>query len=153
MPGLGKVRLVVSCGTAELTGPYAVVVSNRTDWSAKNILETSLQRWPLETFYQDSKGHVGLDEDRMRTATAIKQHWCLVCVASSLLHLQCLATSSRKRSRRAHPIKTIGEACRQQGQALIEKRILYAHELFQQGQSPTAVFSTLFAKHQGATAM
>jgi SRSO17 transposase len=153
VPGLGKVRLVVSFGTAELTGPYAVLVSNRTDWSAKKILETYLQRWPIETFYQDSKGHLGLDEYRMRTATAIKKHWCLVCVAYSLLHLQCLATSSRKRSRRAHPIKTIGEACRQQGQALIEKLILYAHELFQQGQSPTAVFSTLFAKHQVATAM
>jgi len=89
----------------------------------------------------------------MRTATAIKKHWCLVFVAYSFLHLQCLAASSRKRKRLAHPIKTIGEACRQQGQALIEKLILYAHDLLQQGQSATEVFAEIFAKQQEGAAM
>jgi hypothetical protein len=151
--GLGKVRIVISFANAELTGTYAVLVSNRTDWSAKKILETYVQRWPIETFYQDSKGHLGLDEYRMRTATAIKKHWCLVFVAYSFLHLQCLAASPSKRTGRAHPIKTIGEACRQQGQALIEKLIWYAHELFQQGQSASEVFTAIFAKQQEVPAM
>jgi hypothetical protein len=62
VPGLGKVRIVISFGNAELTGTYAVLSSNRTDWTAKKILETYVQRWPIETFYQDSKGHLGLDE-------------------------------------------------------------------------------------------
>jgi SRSO17 transposase len=153
VPGLGKVRIVISFGNAELTGTYAVLVSNRTDWAAKKILETYVQRWPIETFYQDSKGHLGLDEYRMRTAAAIKKHWCLVFVAYSFLHLQCLAASPSKRRRRAHPIKTIGEACRQQGQALIEKLILYAHDLLQRGQSAAEVFAAIFAKQQEGSAM
>ena len=62
VPGLGQGRIVISFETEDLTGTYAVLVSNRTDWSAKKILETYLQRWPIETFYQDSKGHLGLDE-------------------------------------------------------------------------------------------
>jgi SRSO17 transposase len=152
VPGLGKVRLVISFGTAELTGTYAVLVSNRTDWVAKKILQTYLQRWPIETFYQDSKGHLGLDEYRMRTAAAIKKHWCLVFVAYSFLHLQCLAASPRKGRAFTHPLKTIGEACRQQGQALIEKLIVYAHELLQQGQSATEVFAAIFAKQQEGAA-
>jgi len=153
VPGLGKVRIVISFGKAELTGTYAVLVTNRTDWAAKKILETYLQRWPIETFYQDSKGYLGLDEYRMRTATAIKKHWCLVFVAYSFLHLQCLAASLSKRKGLAHPIKTIGEACRHQGQALIEKLILYAHDLFQHGQSATEVFAAIFTKHQEGAAM
>ena len=153
VPGLGKVRLVISFATAELTGTYAVLVSNRTDWAAKKILETYLQRWPIETFYQDSKGHLGLDEYRMRTATAIKKHWCLVFVAYSFLHLQCLAASPKKGKTVPHPIRTIGEACRQQGQALIEKLILYAHELLQHGQSAAAVFAKIFAKQQEVPVM
>jgi hypothetical protein len=153
VPGLGKVRLVISFAKAELTGTYAVLVSNRTDWSAKKILETYVQRWPIETFYQDSKGHLGLDEYRMRTAAAIKKHGCLVFVAYSFLHLQCLSASPSKRRSLAHPIRTIGEACRQQGQALIEKLILYAHELLQQGQSAAAVFAEIFAKQQEVSAM
>ena len=46
----------------------------------------------------------------------------------------------------SHPIKTIGEVCRQQGQKLIEELILLANKRLQGGQSATDVFSHLFAK-------
>ena len=118
LPGLGKVRLVVSFKNAALTGTYAVLVSNRVDWHAQRLLTLYVQRWPIETFYQDGKGHLGLDEYRMRHAEAIKKHWCLVFVAYSFLHLDCLPSSPTKGSL---PVKTIGEACRQQAQALIER--------------------------------
>ena len=90
LPGLGKVRLVVSFKSAELTGTYVVLVTNRVDWSAQRIIALYLQRWPIETFYQDGKTHLGLNEYRMRNAEAIGKHWCLVYVAYSLLHLDCL---------------------------------------------------------------
>ena len=48
LPGLGKVRLVVSFKNAELTGTYAVLVSNRVDWHAQRILTLYVQRWPIE---------------------------------------------------------------------------------------------------------
>jgi SRSO17 transposase len=143
--GLGKVRLVVSFASAELTGTYAVLVTNRADWSAQRIITLYLQRWPIETFYQDGKGHLGLDEYRMRNAEAIQKHWCLVYVAYSFLHLDCLPPSPTKGSL---PLKTIGEACRQQAQALIEALILYAHEQLQRGQQAVDIFATLFAKQQ-----
>jgi DDE superfamily endonuclease len=145
LPGLGKVRLVVSFRNAELTGTYVVLVSNRVDWNAQRIIALYLQRWPIETFYQDGKGHLGLDAYRMRSAEAIGKHWCLVFVAYSFLHLDCLPSSPRKGSL---PVKTIGEACRQQAQALIEALILYAHEQLQLGQEAIDIFAALFAKQQ-----
>ena len=72
---LGKVRLVISFESAELKGSYAVLVTNRTDWSAKQILSKYLKRWPIETFYRDGKQHLGLDEYRVRTSEAIQTHW------------------------------------------------------------------------------
>jgi DDE superfamily endonuclease len=149
LPGLGKVRLVVSFKNAELTGTYAVLVSNRVDWSAQRILTLYLQRWPIETFYQDSKGHLGLDTYRMRNAEAIGKHWCLVFVAYSLLHLDCLPPSPTKGS---FPLKTIGEACRQQAQALMQALILYVHERLQLGQKAEDLFAYVFAKQQTAMA-
>ena len=143
LPGLGKVRLVVSFKNAELTGTYAVLVSTRVDWNAHRILTLYLQRWPIETFYQDGKGHLGLDEYRMRNAEAIQKHWCLVFVAYSFLHLDCLPSSPTKGSL---PVKTIGEACRQQAQALIEGLILYAHKCLELGQRAEDLFTSLFAK-------
>ena len=149
LPGLGKVRLVISFKSAELTGTYAVLVSNRVDWNAQRIITLYLPRWPIETFYQDSKGHLGLDTYRMRNTEAIGKHWCLVFVAYSLLHLDWLPPSPTKGS---SPLKTIGEACRQQAQALIEALILYAHEQLQRGQQAVDIFATLFAKQQTAMA-
>jgi len=145
LPGLGKVRLVVSFDNAALTGTYAVLVTNRVDWNALRIIALYLQRWPIETFYQDSKTSLGLDAYRMRNAEAIGKHWCLVFVAYSFLHLDCLPPSLRQGSL---PIKTIGEACRQQAQALIQALILYAHEQLQRGQQAADLFASLFAKQQ-----
>jgi hypothetical protein len=145
IPGLGKVRLVISFENADLTGTYAVLVTNRAEWSAYRIIAMYLQRWPIETFYQDGKEHLGLDEYRMRDAEAIQKHWCLVFVAYSLLHLDCLPPSL-KHGRL--PLKTIGEACRQQAQALIEALILHTHERLQHGQKAQDIFAQLFAKQQ-----
>ncbi len=143
MPGLGKVRLVISFENDQLSGTYAVLVTNRVDWSAKQIISTYLHRWPIETFYQDSKGHLGLDEYRMRSAEAIGKHWCLVFVAYSFLHLDCLIGSLK---RGTVPAKTIGEACRRQAQALIQELILFAHDRLLAGQNIQNVFTTLFGK-------
>ena len=48
LPGLGKVRLVLSFANAELTGTAAMLVTNRVDWSAQRIITLYLQRWPIE---------------------------------------------------------------------------------------------------------
>jgi len=48
LPGLGKVRLVVSFESAELTGTSAVLVTNRADGHAPRLIPLSLQRWPIE---------------------------------------------------------------------------------------------------------
>jgi hypothetical protein len=109
----------------------------------------TLSSYNIETFYQDSKGHLGLDTYRMRSAEAIGKHWCLVFVAYSFLHLDCLPSSP---SKGRLPVKTIGEACRQQAQALIEALILYAHEQLQLGQQAIDLFAALFAKQQPAVA-
>lgn len=143
IPTLGKVRIVVSFEQAEVTGRYVVLITNRLDWSAHKIIATYLLRWPTETFYQDGKGQLGLADYRMRSAEAIGKHWCLVFVAYSFLHLACLAPSPAKGS---VPIKTIGEACRQQAQALLQKLLLYVHDQLLGGAKIGDVFAKVFAK-------
>jgi hypothetical protein len=59
IPKLGKVRLVISYENADLTGTYAVLVTNRVDWTAQRVIATYLLRWPIETFYQDGKENLG----------------------------------------------------------------------------------------------
>jgi len=126
IPTIGKVRIVISFDNSELKGNYVVLVTNRLDCNAIRILETYLRRWPIETFYQDSKQLLGLDEYRMRTAQAFQKHWSLVFVAYSLLHLDCLTASLPKKQ--SAPIKSIGEAARQQAMFLIQD-LLFLKEM------------------------
>jgi len=143
LPTLGRVRLVISFANAELTGTAVVLVTNQRDWSAQKVIATYLRRWPVETFYQDGKGQLGLDAYRMRSAEAIGKHWCLVFVAYSFLHLACLASSLEKGR---IPLKTIGDACRQQAQALLQKLLVYVHEQLTLGDQIEPVCARLFAK-------
>jgi hypothetical protein len=98
IPGLGKLRLVVSFERESLTGRSVVLGTNRVDWSAAKIISLYWPRWPTETFEQDGKGHLGFNEYRLRSAEAIGKHWCLVFVASSLLHLTCLPYRIERRA-------------------------------------------------------
>ena len=61
-------------------------------------------------------------------------------VAYSFLHLDCLPPSPSKGNL---PTKTIGEACHEQGQALMQALMLQVHDQLQQGQSATDVFARL----------
>jgi SRSO17 transposase len=149
IPSIGKVRLVISFNTPELDKSFVVLVSNRTDCSAKELIATYLLRWPIETFYQDSKQLLGLDEYRMRLAEAIQKHWSLVFVAYSFLHLDCLAASLTKKS--PLPLQSIGDAVRRQTQSLIQDLILFAHDALLNGQSVQQLFTFLFAKQQTLT--
>jgi hypothetical protein len=146
IPGLGKVRIVVGFEDQQVTGRYTVLVTNRADWSASKIIGLYLQRWPTETFDQDSKGHLGFNEYRMRSIEAIGKHWCLVFVACSLLHLTCLPTGSE---RTRGLIQTIGDACRQQGRALLQKLLIFVHDQLAQGARVDQVFERLFARQRG----
>jgi hypothetical protein len=146
IPGLGKVRIVVSFEHEALTGRSVVLVSNRVDWSAAKIIGLYLQRWPTETFYQDSKGPLGFNAYRMRSTEAIGKHWCLVFVAYSLLHLTCLPAVS---DRTQGLIQSIGDACRQQGRAVLQRLLVFVHDQLSHGVKVDHVFAQLFAKQRG----
>jgi DDE superfamily endonuclease len=146
IPGLGKVRIVVSFEDEQLTGRSVVLVTNRVDWSAAKIIRLYLQRWPTETFYQDSKGQLGFNEYRMRSIEAIGKHWCLVFVAYSLLHLTCLPAVP---GRTWGLIQTIGDACRQQGRAVLQRLLLFVHDQLSHGATVAQVFTQLFVKRRG----
>jgi hypothetical protein len=146
IPGLGKVRIVVSFEHESLMGRSVVLVTNRVDWSAAKIISLYLHRWPTETCSQDSKGQLGFNAYRMRSAEALRQHGCLVFVASSLWHLTCLPAVPDGTKRL---IQTIGDACRQQGRALLQRLLMFVHDQLSHGATVDHVFERLFAKQRG----
>jgi len=151
LSSLGKVRLVISFDNPDCKGTCVVLVTNCLSWSAQKIIATYLLRWPIETFYQDIKQHLGLDDYRMRDMTAIQKHWSLVFVAYSFLHLDCLPNSNGRKT--TFPSKSLGQAVRRQGRLVIEALIMHACRLIAQGQSANDVFDSLFAKQNYSLAL
>jgi hypothetical protein len=146
LPSLGQVRIVVSVEDAALTGRSVVLVTNRVDWGAAKIIALYLHRWPTDTFYQDSQGQLGCNAYRMRRTEALGKHGCVVCVASSLRHLTCLPTGPDRTQGLLH---TIGDACRQQGRALLQKLLIFTHDQLSDGVTADHLFAQLFAKPHG----
>jgi hypothetical protein len=140
IPTLGKVRIVVSCARESLTGRRVVLGTNRVDWDAATIIRLYLHRWPTETFDQDSKGPLGCNDYRMRSAEAMGKHGCLVVVASSRLHVTCRPAGP---DRTRGLIHTLGDACRQQGRALLQKLLVFAHDQLSHGATIDQLFGLL----------
>jgi hypothetical protein len=140
------VRLVVSVEEASLTGRAVVLVTNRVDWSAAKIISLYWHRWPPETFDQDGQGHRGFNAERMRSAEAMGTHWCRVVVAYALWHLTCLPAGPDRTKGLIH---TSGDACRQQGRALLQKLLVFVHDQWSHGAAIDGVFDQLCAKQRG----
>jgi hypothetical protein len=145
-PGLGQVRLVVSCEHESLAGRAGVLVTNRADWSAANLIALDWPRWPTATFYPDSQGPLGVNAYRLRSAEALGTQWCLVFVASSLWHLTCRPPGPDRTQGR---IQTIGDACRHPGRAVLQKLWRLVPDPLSQGVKADQVFARGFAKPRG----
>jgi hypothetical protein len=146
IPSLGKVRIVVSFEHESLPGRSVVLVTNRVDGSAAKTISLYWQRWPTDTFDQDSQGHLGFNDDRMRSTEAMGTHGCVVFVADALLHLTCLPTGPDRTKGLIH---TMGDACRQQGRAWLQKLLGFVHEQVSHGTTADHVLAQLFAKQRG----
>jgi DDE superfamily endonuclease len=146
IPGLGKVRIVVSFEHESLPGRSVVLVTNRVDGSAAKTISLYWQRWPTDTFDQDSQGHLGFNDDRMRSTEAMGTHGCVVFVADALLHLTCLPTVPDRTKGLIH---TMGDACRQQGRAWLQKLLGFVHEQLSHGTTADHVLAQLLAKQRG----
>jgi DDE superfamily endonuclease len=142
IPGLGKVRIVVSCEHESLTGRSVVLVTNRVDGSAAKSISLYGQRWPTETCDQDGQGHLGFNDYRRRSAEAMGTHGCVVFVASALWHLTCLPTVPE---RTRGLIQTRGDACRQQGRARLQKLLVFVHDQRSHGTTAEDVLTLLGA--------
>jgi hypothetical protein len=59
----------------------------------KIILEYYSKRWPIETFFRQSKGNLGINQYQIRTITAIKRFWSL----TALTYLFCTIGSFKRK--------------------------------------------------------
>ena len=146
MPPRGPVRSVVRCARASLPGRRGVLVTNRVDGDAANLIRLARPRWPPDTCAQDRKGPLGCNEDRRRSAEAMGQHGGLVVVAASRRHVTCLPAGPDRTRGLLH---TRGDAWRQQGRAVRQNRWGLAQDPWSHGATLDQLCGPIFATQRG----
>jgi hypothetical protein len=105
------VRLVILWRNRRDKMPAKVLVTNRTRWEIKHILQTYRRRWTgTETFHRDGKQELGMGDCRLRSGQGQTRHMHLVMAVYSLLVRQLRTSRATKWARQR--LTTIGQACR-----------------------------------------
>lgn len=138
-----RVRIVASYDNAALRGEPKLLVTNRKDWEPTKILTSFLYRWPTETFNEDAKQHLGLEDYQLRKIVGIKRHWYLVFAAYSLLRLD--AEQSRLLKVVTAGLETTGQRCRAAAQEMVRTLVLWIYKQSVGEKSATQILQVLGA--------
>ena len=120
-----------------------VLVTNRTRWEIKRILNTYRQRWTgTETFHRDGKQELGMGDCQLRSGQGQTRHMHLVMAAYSLLMRQL--RNSRATKWALHKLTTIGQACRAVADEILRTTLLWAmRQITEQSRKPQHVIAQL----------
>jgi SRSO17 transposase len=147
IPAIGPVKLVFS-RRAKFEHPIAVV-TNRRDWSRREVLTALSLRWAIERFFEDAKQLLGLGEYQTGHWRGVRRHAHLVAVAYLfLVHYETLGMGA-----------TNGKADAAAGFSTMRARDRFRGALFrdlldalQESAEPKRVLKNLLARVEGAAA-
>ena len=105
----GRKRLVIVHEREDLSDEPRFLLTDALHWEAGRIIQTWSYRWTIEIFHEIAKQVNGFESAQVRNQEAVKRHFCLSCVAQSLLQsLPCQGQKS-ERFMFAHNQQTVGQ--------------------------------------------
>jgi SRSO17 transposase len=144
MPSLkGRVRLLAAHERADRSDEVRLLVTNRREWSAHQVLRRYGHRWAIERGYRAAKRVLGFSAYQLRRMSGISKHWCLVWLAESLVPLCRAAGAPQKAARRfLRSTEALHHAARHQ---LLADLVDYVWQMFSEHRDPNHVKRILTA--------
>ncbi|MEO0685269.1 MAG: hypothetical protein AAFY76_09550 [Cyanobacteria bacterium J06649_11] len=87
-------RVVIVHEKSDLSDVPRFLLTDALHWDSSRVFATWTYRWSVEIFHEFSKQIVGFESAQLRNEEAVKRHFCLSCVAQSVL--QQASCSGRK---------------------------------------------------------
>ena len=140
----GPKRLVIVHETAELSDAPRFLLTDALHWDSARSFATWSYRWPIETFHEFAKQVVGFESAQLRKEEAVKRHFCLSCVAQSLLQATPGSGQSSERFEWAQNHEpTIGQRLYTLGREALQQLLEMTQGLLAQGQSIAQIMEVL----------
>jgi len=129
----GKKRLVIVHEKGDLSDQPRFLLTDALHWESGRVIETWNYRWPVEVFHEFAKQETGLESAQVRNEEAVKRHFCLSCVAQSLLQRVSCAGGKSEKFKFAKSKPSIGQRLYSLSRECLSQLLSYAMGLFEQG--------------------
>ncbi len=140
----GRKRLTIIHEKADLSDPPRFLVTDALHWDASRVFATWSFRWPVETFHQFAKQLTGFEDAQLRNEEAVKRHFCLSCVAQSVLQqASCRGQKSERFNFADHHEQSIGQHLYSLSREAVQQVVALTQTLLTQGQSVEQIMEVL----------
>ena len=139
----GRKRLVIVHEKEDLTDSPRFLLTDAHHWESRRILNTWSYRWASEVFHEFTKQVTGLESAQVRKEEAVKRHFCLSCVAQSVIQQVPASGLKSERFSFAKGEITIGQRCRTITRAVLESVIQYVKHLLATGKDSHQILKIL----------
>ncbi len=140
----GRKRLTIIHEMADLSDPPRFLLTDALHWDSSRVFATWSFRWPVETFHQFAKQLTGLEDAQLRNEEAVKRHFCLSCVAQSVLQqASCSGQNSERFGFADNHEQTIGQRLYSLSREAVQQVVQFTQSLLHQGKSVEQIMEVL----------
>ncbi len=139
----GKKRLVIVHEKEDLSDTPRFLVTSALHWESTRVYQTWTYRWSVEVFHEFSKQLTGFESAQVRSEEAVKRHFCLSCVAQSILQRVTGSGQTSERFKFAQEKQTIGQRLYSLYREAFSQLLSLIESLFAQGQSHQQILEVL----------
>lgn len=140
----GRKRLVIIHEKADLSDSPRFLLTDALHWDSSRVFATWSFRWPIETFHQFAKQRTGFEDAQLRNEEAVKRHFCLSCVAQSVLqNASCSGQNSERFNFAEDPQQPIGQRLYSLSREAVQQVVELTQTLLHQGKSVEQIMEVL----------
>ncbi len=140
----GRKRLTIIHEQSDLSDTPRFLLTDALDWDSSRVFSTWSYRWPIETFHQFAKQLAGFEEAQLRNEEGVKRHFCLSCVAQSVLQqASCSGQNSERFDFANNHEQPIGQHLYSLSRDAVEQVVQYTQTLLSQGKSVGQIMEVL----------
>ena len=140
----GRKRFVIVHEQSDLSDAPRFLLTDALHWDASRIFATWSYRWSVEIFHEFSKQLVGFESAQLRNEEAVKRHFCLSCVAQSILQqASCSGRKSERFNSAQEDEPTIGQRLYSLTREALHNLLELSQSLLLQGKSTEQVLEVM----------